>query len=193
MGQPKALLRVPHTGEPLLRHMILRLRTLPIDQVIIVANDAKLVAAAGLIGCVRVVADAQGGAGPLAGLAAGLALCSDWALVVACDMPLINPTLCRFLYEFTTSPGPAHGQPWQAIAPVVGGREQPLHALYHCAGLPVIEQQLAAGDRRAAAVLHQLRTRWVTEDEMRPVDPALRSFLNVNTPAEWTMACALLA
>lgn len=193
MGQPKALLRVPNTGEPLLRHVIMRLAALPLEQVIVVVNDPNLVAAGGLTGRVQVVTDAETGRGPLAGLIAGLAICAEWALVVACDLPLINPALCRFLYSLAEGAGPGPAQVYEAIVPVVGGREQPLHALYHRAVLPVAEQQLATGERRVAALLHQVRTRWVAEEELRPFDPHLYSFFNVNTPAEWAAACALLA
>jgi molybdopterin-guanine dinucleotide biosynthesis protein A len=37
-----------------------------------------------------------------------------------------------------------------------------------------------------------VRTRYVQEEELRAIDPELRSFFNTNTPEEWAAARQLL-
>jgi molybdopterin-guanine dinucleotide biosynthesis protein A len=76
--------------------------------------------------------------------------------------------------------------------PLVDGFAQTLHALYHRSILRAIERRIAAGDLHTHHILQDVHTRWVSEDELRPLDPELRSFLNANTPEEWARACALL-
>ena len=77
------------------------------------------------------------------------------------------------------------GEDWDAVVPVVAGRPQPLHALYHRRCLPAVEAALQTGERRMDSFYPQVRIRFVTEDEVRPIDSELRSFVNVNTPEEW--------
>jgi molybdopterin-guanine dinucleotide biosynthesis protein A len=186
MGEPKALLPMPQSGQPLLSHLLEQLAPLVTGVTVVVLNDQRLAGALGLGAEVEVVPDAYPTGGPLGGIATGLRLCPEWAIVLACDMPLVKPAVVRYLCSLT---GPA----WQAIVPVVDETPQPFHALYHRQLLPLIEKKLAAGIRRAASFLDEVPTRWVSEAELRPLDPALHSFINVNTPAEWAAACALLA
>jgi len=60
------------------------------------------------------VCDADQGAGPLAGVLAGMAAAqTPWLFVLACDMPFISPPLVEVLAA-------ARGN-YQAVVPVVGG------------------------------------------------------------------------
>lgn len=192
MGQDKALLRLAVGGQPLLRHIVDRLGHLPLDQIVVVANNPQLPAAAALDQPVIYLPDAYSNVGVLGGLATGLGACSDWAICVACDLPLIKPTVMHYLCTLVTDKNrPA--KPWQAIVPHVDGYAQPLHTLYHRSVLPVIERAIAAGERRAAGFLADVDVRWVEAEELRVFDPALLSFFNANTPAQWAEAQRLLA
>jgi molybdopterin-guanine dinucleotide biosynthesis protein A len=196
MGRNKALLPIPDEGTPLLTHIVRRLQHLAEDGLIIVTNDPELAPALALPRNVRYLADAYPGAGALGGLATGLRACPAWGIFVACDMPLVNPALFAYLRRLALEVnGEMNGQRvarWDAVVPLVDGHGQPFHALYHPRCLSAIEARLAAGKLQAAGFLDQVRTRWVGEDELRPLDPALQSFTNVNTPAEWEQACVLL-
>lgn len=192
MGQDKALLPVPKSGQPLLRHIVDRLRALPIDRVIIVANKPAWVQYLPSDIPALYVPDAYPGAGPLGGLATGVQACLDWGIYLACDLPLVNPHVLQFLCELAGEPLKAGGARWDAIVPRIGGYEQPLHALYQRSVAPAITKCLAAGERRATSFLPHVRVRWVSEAELRPLDPDLASFFNVNTPAEWAEAVRLL-
>ena len=61
----------------------------------VVTNDPELPARAQLPPATRFVADAYPATGTLGGIATGLAAATGWAIVVACDLPLVNAALFR--------------------------------------------------------------------------------------------------
>jgi molybdopterin-guanine dinucleotide biosynthesis protein A len=144
------------------------------SRVLVVANDAAPWAGLGL----EVVGDRFPGAGPLAGVHAALAATADHAGVVcvAGDMPFVAPALLELLRD--------HAPDAAAVVPRVAGRAEPLLARWGRAALPVVEARLAAGERAVHAVFAALQTAWLDEPALRAVDPALRSFANINTPEE---------
>src|SRR3954447_10722028 len=86
--------------------------------------------------------------GALGGLHAALSACkTDWALVVACDLPLASKEL--FMRMATLREG------WDAVAPIQhDGRPQPLCALYRVAPcLDCAERLFASGERRPRVLL----------------------------------------
>ncbi len=190
MGSNKALL--PVGGVPLIQHVALRLLPLVDDRLLVIGNDPAVQAAVQIPRPTVALADAWPDAGAVGGIATGLAQVEGWAAVVACDLPLVRAEIFRHLLALAQEPGP-DGQPWDLVVPVVDGREQTFHALYHRRCLPAIHAQLAAGRLRVNYFYDQVRVRRVAEDELRGVDPDLHSFVNANTPDEWAHALALLA
>lgn len=192
MGYPKALLPVPPHGRPLLATIVQRLAGLQPYEVVVVANDPRLRQQLVLERAARWISDRYGSVGPLGGIATALAASVGWALVVACDMPLLNPDLLQYLIHIAEETDAAGESRWDAVVPVVAGYPEPLHALYHRRCLPAVEARLANSERKATAFLADVRVRYVNEEELRLYDPTLHSFLNANTPAEWQAICALL-
>lgn len=192
MGSAKALLPVPPHNTPLIAHMVHRLRPLDCHGVVVVTNDPTLPAAGGLDEAAIALPDRFPGAGALGGIATGLGAVHDWAIVLACDLPLISARLLRWLCSLALDEE-AGVDRWDVVMPVVGGYEEPLHALYHGRCLPAMEQRLSNGERRVISFLPDVRVRYVSEEELRRVDPELTSFYNANTPEEWEQALLLLA
>ncbi len=172
LGQDKALLRLTG-GVTLVEATVERLRPL-VDEVLVVASDG------GRLGQLpaRVVADVFPDGGALGGIYSGLAAARhEYALVVACDMPFLNPDLLRYLLELPRD--------YDALLPrLAGGLLEPLHAAYARACCEPIRARLAAGRYRVVGFLDAVRVRYVEEPELRLLDPELRSFYNVNTPEE---------
>jgi molybdopterin-guanine dinucleotide biosynthesis protein A len=127
------------------------------------------------------VTDPPGTAGPLAGVAAGLAAASQpTALVVACDMPFLNESLLAHLLELV--------QGCDAAVPLVGGVPQPLHAAYSRECLPTVESLLRLGARSMGELLSCLRVKYLGEGRCREFDPQGLSWFNMNTADDLRVA-----
>lgn len=121
----------------------------------------------------RTVRDAVTNAGPLAGIAAGLAAArTPWLLVVACDMPYLDGTLIDEMIRCA-------GVDVDAVAVRLRDLPVPLLCLLHRRVLPTVEHRLASRRFKASGLLtHEgLRVRWLDH-----ADP--RSFRNVNSPED---------
>ena len=128
------------------------------------------------------VCDACPDGGPLAGLAAGLAAVkTSWIFAVATDMPFLRPALIERLASERNG--------YQAVVAMVDGHPQPLAAFYSISALPVLEDLLAGKEKRSLrAALTQLNTRCVAESELMAADPGLRSFFDLDTPQDLSLA-----
>jgi len=168
MGRPKAFLR-PGGGAPLVARAVAALRAAGLGPVVIGANDPAPFAGLGL----PVVPDPEPGLGPLAGLAAVLDATAPaaWCLVVACDMPTLEPALLRDLAER------AAASEREAVVPRAGGRAHPLHAVYARRCLPAVRTALAERRLGLTRLVTSLDVEWVD----LPDGPSLR---NVNRPAD---------
>lgn len=127
------------------------------------------------------VSDPPGAAGPLAGLAAGLAAASHpRAIVVACDMPFLNERLLAHLLDSV--------QDCDAAVLLAGGVPQPLHAAYSRDCLPTVESLLRLGARSMRDLLPRLRVKYVSERRCRELDPQGLSCFNLNTAEDLRLA-----
>ena len=126
------------------------------------------------------VPDTVADGGPVHGIAGGLGACTTtWMIVVAGDMPFLQPAVIEMLCERTT-------EAVDAIAFEIDGRPQPLLCALKQATFELVQGAFRAGERKASRVLTDLglAVTWIREPELRAVDPELRSFANVNTPAD---------
>lgn len=121
--------------------------------------------------------------GALGGLHAALAACrSEWAAIVACDLPFVTGELFVRLASL--------GENFDAVIPVQqDGRAQPLCALYRpqvC--LSITQELIEQGERRPRTLLERTRARRVTPDELSDLSGAHSFFINVNTPEDYEEA-----
>jgi len=170
MGRDKAWLDLGD-GRPIVQRVIDVMREVA-DEIFLVANDERF-ATLGL----RVVPDRFPEGGALGGIATGVgAATHDRVLIAACDMPFLRPEVFRLLVE--------RSEGFDVVMPKVGDDFEALHALYTKACLPAMERSLASGKMRIISFFDDVRVLTLGEDELRRVDPDLRSFTNVNTPEE---------
>jgi molybdopterin-guanine dinucleotide biosynthesis protein A len=169
MGQDKAMLSLD--GKPLLQHVIDAV-TQVFPYVMISVRQPR-----DGLGLPQ-IRDAQTHAGPLAGLAAALAsIDTPWLFAVACDMPFVAPALLEYLARQRGG--------HQAVVPVVRGYPQPLAAFYTGSCLGVIREILAGdGKHSLRALLERLDVCYVDEAQLLEHDPQLRSFFDLDTPAD---------
>ena len=125
----------------------------------------------------RVVKDIFPGAGPLAGIHAGLTCAShDLIFVAACDLPYVDEEMAAFIVQRTAG--------FDAAVPCIGGRLQPLFAAYRKTCLGPADRYLQAGGRRVVSFLGEVKVRYLTEADFAGWPQYRRVFFNVNAPAE---------
>lgn len=123
------------------------------------------------------VCDTEENGGPLTGLVSALAqVQTPWAFAVGCDMPFVTPALVEKLA--------ARRAEFQAVAPMVHGRAQPLLAFYSSSCVAVMRASLASGDKSLLGALKQLQVCYVHQAELLKTDPQLRSFFDLDTPQD---------
>ena len=171
MGRDKAFLTLG--GRSLIQIVIDHLAKV-CAEVLVVASDMRPYAGIGT----RLVTDRYRQVGVLGGLHAGLSAArGELALVVGCDMPFLDPALLRAFI------GWAHG--FDAVVLKRGEYVEPLHASYRRTCLPAITAAIRDNNRRVVSFFPHVRTRFVTAEQIAAIDPAFRSFRNINTPADW--------
>ncbi len=179
MGRNKAVL--PFDGTPLVLRVARRLAQI-CHPVYLVARAPETYRDFEL----PVIVDAVSGYGPLGGLHAGLtAISTAYAVAVACDLPFLHVELLSHLI------GRAKGR--DAVVPIVAGRPQPVHAVYHRRVAQAAEAILTRGGGSLRQLLSapSLTVLYVEEDELRRWDPLLLSFFNINTPEQYDHALEL--
>ncbi len=193
MGHDKRRLRLwGPQGPTLLAHTV-ALAALVCVEVIVVLNDPQawpdLPA--------RLVPDAYPGAGPLGGLASGLAaLAEDRALLLACDLPLLQLDLLQAMLAEPLDGDALVPRQLAAQAQAQDGSPhgqdvEPLLAIYRQTCLPTITACLAHDERRMGAALRQLAVRYLDPAWWMRFDADGRSFLNLNRPADLARATQL--
>lgn len=182
MGTDKALLPLPDKPDITFVEHLASLLASTCHEVLLVARDPIQAAdyAPIIASDVHLLTDETPNTGPLMGLYSGLKAMhslSTHALLVAVDMPFVQPTLISYLLA----------QPHNdtLLIPLVEQIPQVLLAVYPRAALPRIEARLREGRRDLRSLLTACPVRYIEEAQLRTVDPLLRSFVNINTPEEF--------
>jgi molybdopterin-guanine dinucleotide biosynthesis protein A len=127
-----------------------------------------------------VVADVYPHVGALGGIHAALDACkSEWAIVLACDLPFVTSELLTELINLRHQ--------YEAVVPLQPDkRPQPLCALYRvdpC--LQRAAEVIEAGRRRPLHLLEVVRTRWISFSELEHLERSENFFVNINTPEDY--------
>jgi molybdenum cofactor guanylyltransferase len=177
MGRAKALL--PFGNEPLIAHLVRRLEGKFKRIVIVAAPDQELPPLPA-----KVVRDEIAYQGPVGGIYYGLlAAIGTGAFITSCDAAFLSLPLISFLTSELSD--------YDVVVPYWQDRFQPLHAVYRRSVAPLLKEQLERGELRPIFLYDRVRTRKVTEQEIRRYDPEGLSFFNMNAPEEYTQALRL--
>ncbi len=140
----------------------------------------------------HVVADSFKGmgplGGPLVGIEAGLAAAeTNLCFVAAGDHPFLSPELIAAITE--------RAEGYDAVVPRIGGRLQPLHAVYRrSTWLPIVRVALSEQRLSPSALLDDAiaagspEVLVLNETDLTQWDPGLRSFHDIDTPESLTRA-----
>jgi molybdenum cofactor guanylyltransferase len=173
-GINKALLRV---GGHRLIERVATVMSRIFDDVILITNSPEEF---GFLGF-PMFRDLLPGSGSLGGLYTGLSLCEgEWGFFVACDMPFLNVKVIARMIELIDR--------HDVIVPKIGGRLEPLHAIYSKRCLPHVKALIENRDLRVFGFFHLVDLFEVPEEELTVFDPELRFIMNLNTPGQLEQA-----
>jgi molybdopterin-guanine dinucleotide biosynthesis protein A len=176
-------------GTPMIRRVADRLAGV-VDAIVVNCRteqvDRIATAMDGYDHAVRFAEDPEPDRGPMAGIRTGLRVVDTrYAVVVACDMPFVDPEFVAYLGERAAG--------HDAAVPRVGEWFEPTHAVYHADRMAdACDRALDRGERRVVAPLEGLDCVVVGDDGIsRHADE--KTFENVNTEAELEAAEAYLS
>ena len=155
-----------------------RLRIAPVCREIALIGGEPLLAAEG----VPTLPDIFPGAGSIGGVATALKNAAEtggpdaFVLAVACDMPLISENLLKLLISKMEGA--------DAVVPRTAKGLEPLCSLYRAGLYPLFEELIGKGEFSIRKAFADARATYVEEDDLRVADPALCSFVNLNTRAD---------
>jgi molybdopterin-guanine dinucleotide biosynthesis protein A len=174
LGRYKA--SIEFNGESLIQWVVSRLDFLGGEVIIVIAEGQKLPK---LNACPepRIVTDVYPGKGPLVGIYTGLLNSrSDYNLVVACDMPLLNRHLLAYILK--------EADGFDITIPRLGNMLEPLHAVYSKNCIQAIERLLSEESLKIDRLLDLVKVRYVESEEIDGFDRQHLSFFNMNTPED---------
>jgi len=178
MGEPKAFLDL---GGRMLIERVLDVVTDLFAETLLVTLDGIPFERFGL----PVIPDRHPGAGALGGLWTGIsAAAHPRSLVLACDMPFLNPALLAHLM------GRARGH--NGAIPRGPDGLHPLHAVYEKRCAETLGRAIEAGALKLTDALAGLDLAEIEEEELRRFDPSLHSLFNVNRPEDLERARRIL-
>jgi len=140
--------------------------------------------------------------GPMTGVLTALINSSNnWIFVSACDMPFIDPDVIRFMARERYNPTcitiidrghkSASGtistaDIYDTVIPLSAYKAEPLFAFYSKKIMSSLDQFVLTGKKSIKYFLlnHDKRVKYITSDELKNIDPELRSFINLNTPED---------
>lgn len=180
MGTNKAFVEI--AGRPLIEHIIDKLNRLAPPELFLITNEPDSYAHLGL----TMYGDVMPDKGSLGGIYSAIYHShSHHTLVVACDMPFLNPELLRYLISLA-------GDNVDVVVPRVDQYPQGLHAVYSKNCLQPIKARLEADHLKVIGFYGDVQVRYVDEHEYELFGDAARSFFNINTPEDLLEARRLL-
>ena len=183
MGRDKASLPLPNDSKVTFVEHLASLLAAQCSEVVLVVRNAEQMALYKHL-TISIVADKTPDIGPLMGLYTGLYnISTNHALVTAVDMPFVQPEMIAFLLSQTRDD-------LSLLVPVVNDIPQVLFAVYPRSVLPLIKERLHAGRRDPRSLLNAAPVHYLGEAQLREIDAQLRSFVNLNTPEDYSALSA---
>jgi molybdopterin-guanine dinucleotide biosynthesis protein A len=173
----KALVDI--NGKPLVTYVIKSLEKI-VDEIIISVRDkTQGEALNSMLPGYTYAYDEFENKGPLSGILSGLTLCrNEFCFIAACDMPFINENVVKMLFRMSE----AHDA---AIPRWEDGFLEPLHSVYRCE--PMIRETRKAmenGESIILAPIFRMNINYMTLENIRKIDPELKTLININTPED---------
>jgi len=186
-GQDKGILALAH--KPLLKHVIDGVSPV-VDETIVVTNSKERAKKYAKIAPtdVQFVIDVCESRSPLVGALSGFGSArGKYSLLLPFDTPFVSKEVVSLLFELCLNKA-------AAIPRWPNCQIEPLHAIYQTKlALEAAKSAVAEGKLNVRAMIEKLRgVRYVSTLVLQQLDPELRTFFNINTPADLKKATAMV-
>jgi molybdopterin-guanine dinucleotide biosynthesis protein A len=143
-----------------------------VDEIVVVARNEEQCSRFSAFSSILCTKDVRQGIGPIGGLHAGvLAASGDLVFVSACDMPCIHGGVVDYLFNAIDG--------YDAVIPSWNDEMlEPLHAVYRRESL--LSYLASHESLSLRAMIRSLDARYLPVDELRGIDPTLKTFTNIN-------------
>lgn len=190
LGMDKRTLRLWGSDGPTLLEHTLAVLTPLCAEVVVVLNDPQ-----NWVGLpARITPDVYSDGGVLGGIYAGLcAVRYPYALVVAADMPFLQPDLLRAMGTYPRTYDvllPRSLRPGRARNAL---NSEPLHAIYSRTCLEPLRATLERGQRCIIDFMSAVKVLILEPEAIAAYDPHGRAFLSINTMADLAVAQQIIA
>ncbi len=111
---------------------------------------------------------------------------NPYAFFSACDTPFLKKEIVEILVAQIE-------HKIDIVMPETAAGFEPLCAIYSKRCLKPAKEHLGANKVKIQWAFRSNRIKHITENQLRPVDPELRSFLNINTPEDLARAEEIIA
>ncbi|MEM2440647.1 MAG: molybdenum cofactor guanylyltransferase [Candidatus Bathyarchaeia archaeon] len=175
--------------KPLIKYVLNAVNGTVNEKIVVVSSKTLAEALAKILGSsARIVVDKGGVQSPLIGALTGFSEAhGEYALLLACDTPLVSRDVLALILELCINRN--------AVIPRwPNGYVEPLQAAYHVKpALEAAEKALQEGRLDMRSMIEKLRgIRYISTLVLQQLDPALKTFFNINTPLDLKRAEQML-
>jgi len=186
-GQDKGVLELAH--KPLIKHVVDAVSSV-VNETIVVANSQERVTqyTKAMTADVQFVVDVCESNSPLIGALTGFGYAhGKYSLLLPFDTPFVSKEVVSLLFELCLNKS-------AAIPRWPNEHIEPLHAVYQTKmALEAAKSAVAEGKLNMRAMIEKLiGVRYVSTLVIQQLDPELRTFFNINTPADLKKAIAMV-
>jgi len=186
-GQNKGLVTLKN--KPLIQHVIDATCNIVDETIIVVSSKTQAEDFTKVTGSeTRVIIDINNMQGPLVGASTGFEKAhGKYLLLLPCDTPLISKDILSLLFQLCTNKN-------AAIPRWPNGYIEPLQSVYQTK--PALKSAKKTLDKRRTDMRSMIRklqnVHYVPTTTLQQLDPELKTFFNVNKPADLKKAESLL-
>ncbi|MGQ9514820.1 MAG: molybdenum cofactor guanylyltransferase [Thermoproteota archaeon] len=172
-GLEKCLLEV--SGVPMIELVLGAVKEVCDEIIVSLSSPLQRIKIGPLLDNIAVVYDTIENFGPLEGIRQACRVVSHrFTVVVACDMPLLNPSVIDYLFSKISR--------YDGAIPIwPDGKVEPLCSVFESGTLEKsVKRAVMTDNRRIMDAIKWLNIRYVQTCELEEIDPGLYTFYNVN-------------
>jgi|TARA_B100001964_G_C14130895_1_gene552825 molybdopterin-guanine dinucleotide biosynthesis protein A len=157
-----------------------------VNEIIIIVNNKQRQVELSFLKNANFATDEYNNSGSLGGIYTGLSNANnEKAIVVACDMPFISPSIISLMISKIKSSD-------DIIIPETEGFKHSTHAIYSKSCIEIIKKNLDDNNLKISNIFNMCKTKIISENEIYATEPCTKSFFNINNEMDLTKAKKLI-